>query len=328
MVEHKLDKPSFSLAIASLGILAVGALIVQTLPPLFFWLGIIMCAGSACVTVARYGTSIRHAFDHEPGESLPMLEALLVSVFVVIEVVATIYFVATAKNLTGDGLWLAAIPVIVIGITFLPRAWVKWNVSQKLNSWGLGGSRLLYITYDDGRAPEYKFEKAGRWFFPFIIIAGVLFAIPFMYGMKSGVDMWISYEDGPNPTFFLPPNQNWRGRQFVIPPVSEFREYFEKYTDAQAARMTAPYLGKWVAASGTVKNIDDYDPGSRFAHEEVDLTGDMKAGTRSLEFEAAWGDQVDLFQKGYEITAYCKISRISVYTVEMTSCELAPPQSP
>lgn len=84
MVEHPLDKPSFVTALALFGLFGGGVLVTQAVSPLF-WLGVVICFGSAGFTVWRYGRSIVGTIKRDQNLSIPAWEAILVSVLVVVE---------------------------------------------------------------------------------------------------------------------------------------------------------------------------------------------------------------------------------------------------
>jgi hypothetical protein len=93
MVEHELDKPSFVTAMVLLGAWAVGVLVMQVVPPIF-WLGVAICFGAALGTIWRYGRSIVRRFKGDSVSGIPLWEAIVVSILVPAELIGAVYLTA------------------------------------------------------------------------------------------------------------------------------------------------------------------------------------------------------------------------------------------
>jgi hypothetical protein len=87
--QHSLEKPSFVTASILFGVWGGALAVTQALPPLF-WLGIIICFGSALFTIWRYYEPVLASVSGKT-DALPRWEGGAVSLLVLVEIVGALY---------------------------------------------------------------------------------------------------------------------------------------------------------------------------------------------------------------------------------------------
>jgi hypothetical protein len=91
----------------------------------------------------------------------------------------------------------------------------------------------------------------------------------------------------------------------------------------EADRVTAPYVGKWIMVTGTVRNVVRHG-------DKINLLlglskGAWQSHTRIcvLSFElTAWGDQLNLLTKGGRVRTLGKIREITWDALYLSDCEV------
>ena len=96
---------------------------------------------------------------------------------------------------------------------------------------------------------------------------------------------------------------------------------FQGVTNVQGRNRVAPYIGKWLAVSGPLGNVLGSYPDSvqvTFANRSMFDANDVYAYFR----EKKWSDQLEIKDKGDEISLIGRITDIDSQTVRLDNCEL------
>lgn len=154
--------------------------------------------------------------------------------------------------------------------------------------------------------PARIWQTAAEWSVP-VLVLGSIFAA-------------VNYFSGASVTVFQPPPPVSQQRIFLRDGLSDLTAYYRHNTDAEADRLIAPKVGKWLAISGTVRNIE---PNRLFGNLAVELSTRVFTGTPVfLEFSRRWNDRIGLMKAGEAISAYCQLRAASSIEVTLTNCEL------
>lgn len=106
----------------------------------------------------------------------------------------------------------------------------------------------------------------------------------------------------------------------------------EGHTDVAARRAIAPYLGKWMRVSGTVRDVSE-TPGAKGGGHTVAIAVDtdkpatpMGLGIAGyLDFDASWDGRVGVMPRGTRVTVKGCLTRINPDlggTIDLDHCEL------
>jgi len=107
-------------------------------------------------------------------------------------------------------------------------------------------------------------------------------------------------------------------RIFVEATPSNLVELVRDKISTQADRLIAPYLGKWMKATGIV---DDVSTTNYWGQIETKQNG--KGYYFRFEFDPKWNGRLQILHKDQKIAVIGKIRNIGSYTIYLTECEFA-----
>ena len=120
-------------------------------------------------------------------------------------------------------------------------------------------------------------------------------------------------------------NPDGKERIFVDVSPDQFGQLFVGRTDAEAQRSIEPYIGKWMALSGSVYDV------SILTHPHdttaiVQLYRKWPLGANlpmavELIFPSRSSGRANILRVGSSISAACKISNVSRIDIKLTQCE-------
>jgi hypothetical protein len=161
-------------------------------------------------------------------------------------------------------------------------------------------------------------------------IVGIVLSLAIYAGVS-----WLGYEFGTwitsimfdAPTPFHPPHWATRNsdgslRDFEkMAPWQLERRFIDK-TDIAAKTQFAPEIGKWMALTAPVVNIESGWGGADGLTVTIGATGGR---TAVLHFDGKWSKKISPLNKGDRIYAVCRLSGAASTSVFLDSCEMTPP---
>jgi hypothetical protein len=118
-----------------------------------------------------------------------------------------------------------------------------------------------------------------------------------------------------------------KNRAFVTETPDQIMAYFKTYTNITAYKMLGKYTGKWYAISGQVGDVQDFESalGKKLAFKnQISVSLELKGNfpLRSLSFEDRWTPEIELLNRGDQISAYCKIGTINSFSISLEQCQI------
>ncbi len=94
--------------------------------------------------------------------------------------------------------------------------------------------------------------------------------------------------------------------------------FYKGRTGTEAARVVAPYIGKWIRISGHVDDLISQPPETLL----VDMIDQGEAAF--LHFDQPWADILAILQRNQPFVALCQIASVDFSGSDFRHCELEP----
>lgn len=108
------------------------------------------------------------------------------------------------------------------------------------------------------------------------------------------------------------------GRTIVKIAPQYLCSFFKDHLEIQAGRLIAPYIGKWMEISGTLKNARETP-----FFLSVDLHEEATLGVcLNLIFDLKWREEIEILKNGDSVTIRGQITGARPYSVTLEKCEL------
>jgi hypothetical protein len=166
-------------------------------------------------------------------------------------------------------------------------------------------------------------QSVGAFPLPLWIFLGVLLMAGVLHFAAARIqsttpDIPTSVPNGSSP--MAVPIAQLEGRVFLGPDItSEFlTAFFKDHTTMQAKKMVETYIGKWITASGHLRNVSELNPWGILVFLESE-TGDPDT---VMTFPPKWIGRLSVLRPGNRIDAIGKIERIDYRSVKLNDCEL------
>jgi hypothetical protein len=127
---------------------------------------------------------------------------------------------------------------------------------------------------------------------------------------------------------FEPDSDALKDKTFVRETPEQIMSYFTTYTNITANRMLGEFIGKSYAISGNVGDVQDLHSvlgaGPLFMKNQISVYLEQKSLSPLvvLTFADRWMPEIELAKKHDKISAYCKIDKITSFSLNLNDCQL------
>jgi hypothetical protein len=109
-------------------------------------------------------------------------------------------------------------------------------------------------------------------------------------------------------------------RRITIEATPDFlMNLYSGKMSAEGDRIFAPYVGKWIAVSGTVSNVMISDGESQV--QTFSLTKEGAYRSIVMNFDKNWNDRLSVLSRDQKISAHCEISKANEAYLFVRHCE-------
>jgi len=129
--------------------------------------------------------------------------------------------------------------------------------------------------------------------------------------------------ESPAPAVQSVPPSTMMGDRIVVNVTPDYlMGIFRERTTADARRLTANYIGKWMRISGTVYDVDRTDLGRGKEGNFVTVIWNKNTSVSLVFHEQRWMDSVSVWKRGDTVTVLGQIQHLGALTIILNNCEL------
>jgi hypothetical protein len=110
--------------------------------------------------------------------------------------------------------------------------------------------------------------------------------------------------------------------QIVVDVTPEYLTgFFKEYTDIQAKKLAAPYIGKWMKISGPLEDVGEFS-GYACQVTFADRLFSTSKTTVFMYFKKEWIERLSILKRNDSIAVLGKIKDVTRVSVSLDNCEL------